>query len=131
MNAYLAIALGSAIGGVARYGVAILLTNLMGPAFPWGTLTVNVVGSWFIGFFNTLTEPDGRLFVSSRTRQFVMIGLCGGYTTFSAFSLETLRLWQSGAALSAIAYVVASVLLCLVFVWLGHLLASIMNRVRV
>ena len=128
MSAYLWIALGSALGGAARYGVAGLFAAMLGPAFPWGTLAINVSGSWLIGFFNTLSGTDGRVLVPVRMRQFVMIGICGGYTTFSAFSLETLTMLQRGAAPSAAAYVLASVMLCLGAVWFGHLLAARMNR---
>ncbi len=89
---YLWIALGSAIGGAARYWSYGIPARLFGETFPWGTLAVNVIGSAFIGFFATLTSPDGRLLVPSSTRQFVMAGFCGGFTTFSTFSLETLNL---------------------------------------
>src|SRR5271169_179366 len=95
-GSYVAVALGSIVGGVARYLVSVLFLSQLGNGFPWGTLFVNVTGSFIIGFYAALTGPDGRLFVSPRQRQFVMVGICGGYTTFSAFSLETLRLVQSG-----------------------------------
>lgn len=81
MQSYLWIAIGSALGGTARYWCSGIAARLIGETFPWGTLIVNVVGSFIIGFFATLTGPDGRVFVSSTARQFVMIGLCGGYTT--------------------------------------------------
>jgi len=128
VSAYLWIALGSAIGGVARYGVTYLFAATVGDGFPWGTLAINVSGSWLIGFFNTLSGTDGRVLVPVRVRQFVMIGICGGYTTFSAFSLETLNILQRGAVLSAAAYVTASATLCLAAVWSGHLLAARTNR---
>jgi fluoride exporter len=128
VSAYLWIAFGSALGGAARYGVGCLFAAMPGPAFPWATLAINVSGSWLIGFFNTLSGTDGRLLVPVRIRQFVMIGICGGYTTFSAFSLETLALLGQGAAAAAAAYVLASTALCLGAIWLGHLLAARMNR---
>jgi len=87
------------------------------------TIIVNVTGSFVIGFFATLTGPDGRLLVSSTVRQFVMIGICGGYTTFSSFSLQTLTLAQDGEWLWAGANIVLSVVLCLLVVWLGHVAA--------
>jgi CrcB protein len=96
--------------------------------FPWGTLIVNVVGSFVIGLFFTLTGPDGRLLVSSTARQFVMVGLCGGYTTFSSFSLQTLTLLQDGEFFHAGANIVASVLLCMLAVWLGHIAAAHVNQ---
>ena len=131
MSAYLWIALGSALGGIARFEVAALLAAVLGPAFPWGTLAINVSGSWLIGFFNTLSGPDGRFLAPVRVRQFVMIGICGGYTTFSAFSLESLTLLGRGAAMSAAAYVLASITLCLSAVWLGHVIAARINRLAV
>jgi len=131
LSAYLWIALGSAIGGLARFGVTALFAALLGPAFPWGTLAINLSGSWLIGFFNTLSGSDGRFLVPVRVRQFVMIGICGGYTTFSAFSLESLTLLERGAAMSAAAYVLASIMLCLSAVWLGHVIAARINRLVV
>lgn len=130
MGTYLWIALGSAIGGVARYWCSGLVARAFGETFPWGTLIVNVLGSFVIGFFATLTAPDGRLFVGSTTRQFVMIGLCGGYTTFSSFSLQTLNLLNEGEWLYAGANITLSVLLCLIGVWAGHVLALSLNTTR-
>ena len=81
--------------------------RLIGETFPWGTIIVNVVGSFIIGFFATLTGPDGRIFADTLTRQFVMIGILGGYTTFSSFSLQTLNLVQDGEWLQAGANIAA------------------------
>ena len=89
---YLWVALGSALGGAARFFCTGVAAKLFGETFPWGTLLVNVLGSFIIGFFATLTGPDGRVFADTLTRQFVMIGILGGYTTFSSFSLQTLSL---------------------------------------
>jgi CrcB protein len=125
---YFWIAVGSALGGVFRYWCSGVAARLAGETFPWGTLIVNVIGSFVIGLFFTLTGPDGRLFVSSTTRQFVMVGLCGGYTTFSSFSLQTLNLLHDGEYLYAGANVVASVLLCMLAVWLGHIAAAQLNQ---
>src|SRR4029079_10621783 len=86
MAAYLWIAVGSALGGVARFWCSGGAARFMGETVPWGTLIVNVVGCFIIGFFATLTGPDGRVFADTLTRQFVMIGILGGYTTFSSFS---------------------------------------------
>ena len=88
MASYLWIAIGSALGGVARYWFSGVVARLIGETFPWGTLFINIIGSFIIGFFATLTGPDGRILVPSVARQFVMIGLCGGFTTFSSFSLS-------------------------------------------
>src|SRR5262245_53403876 len=96
VTSYLWIAIGSALGGMGRYWVSGIVAQLFGETFPWGTIIVNVSGSFVIGFFGTLTAPDGRLFVSANARQFVMVGLCGGYTTFSSFSLQTLNQARDG-----------------------------------
>src|SRR5512145_3495083 len=104
---YIWIAVGSALGGVFRYWCSGVAARLIGETFPWGTLIVNVAGSFVIGLFFTLTGPDGRLLVPSTARQFVMVGLLGGYTTFSSFSLQTLNLVQDGEFLYAGANVVA------------------------
>jgi CrcB protein len=125
---YFWIAVGSALGGVFRYWCSGVAARLFGETFPWGTLIVNVVGSFVIGLFFTLTGPDGRLLTSSTARQFVMVGLCGGYTTFSSFSLQTLTLLQNGELLSAGANIVASVLLCMLAVWVGHIAAAYINQ---
>jgi CrcB protein len=130
MMSYIWIAIGSAIGGAARYWCTGFAARLFGETFPWGTLLVNITGSLIIGFFATLTGPDGRFFVSSTTRQFVRIGLCGGYTTFSSFSLQTLNLVQDSEWLQAGGNIVGSVVLCLFAVWLGHILAASINAMR-
>src|SRR5579864_50255 len=116
---YLWVALGSALGGVARYACSSLVAGAWGETFPLGTLLVNVIGSFAIGFFATATGPDGRLLVSPDARQFVMVGVCGGYTTFSSFSLQTLNPVRDGDMLKAGANVVVSVVACLAAVWLG------------
>ncbi len=130
MAIYLWIAVGSALGGVARYWCSGAAARLIGETFPWGTLIVNILGSFIIGFFATLTGPDGRIFASSTTRQFVMLGLCGGFTTFSSFSLQTLNLVNDGEWLQAGGNIIASVVLCLVSVWLGYMLANSINAMK-
>jgi CrcB protein len=127
---YLWVALGSALGGVARYWCTGVAARLLGETFPWGTLFVNVLGSFIIGFFATVTGPDGRMFAGTTTRQFVMTGILGGYTTFSSFSLQTLNLANDGEWLQAGGNVVGSVVLCLVAVWLGHILALSINAMK-
>jgi CrcB protein len=126
--AYFWIAVGSALGGVFRYWCSGVAARLIGETFPWGTLIVNMLGSFVIGFFFTLTGPDGRLLVGSTARVFVMVGLCGGFTTFSSFSLQTLTLLQDGEFLNAGANIAASVLLCMLAVWLGHAAAAQLNH---
>jgi fluoride exporter len=127
---YLWIAAGSALGGVARYFCTGVASRLLGETFPWGTLFVNVTGSFIIGFFATLTGPDGRIFAGTTTRQFVMTGILGGFTTFSSFSLQSLNLANDGEWLQAGGNVVGSGVLCLVAVWLGHMLALSLNALK-
>jgi CrcB protein len=127
---YLWVALGSALGGAARFFCTGVAAKLFGETFPWGTLLVNVLGSFIIGFFATLTGPDGRMFAGTTTRQFVMTGILGGFTTFSSFSLQTLNLANDGEWLQVGGNVVGSVVLCLVAVWLGHMLALSINAMK-
>jgi CrcB protein len=94
---------------------------------PWGTIIVNITGSFIIGFFGTLTLAHGRYPVSEDVRLFVMIGICGGYTTFSSFSLQTLDLLRSGALTRAAINVLLSVLLCILAVAAGHAIAAYFN----
>ena len=130
MESYLLIMLGSALGGVGRYWCSGMVARHFGETFPWGTLLVNVVGSFVIGFVNALVAPDGRSLIGTPARQFVMVGLCGGYTTFSSFSLQTLNLVRDGELLDAAANVGGSVTACLISVWLGHLAAVAVNQAK-
>ena len=130
MMLYLLVGLGGALGSMARFWLSGVVASRVGETFPWGTLVINVAGSFVIGFFSTLTGPEGRVFASSETRQFVMIGLCGGFTTFSAFSLQTLNLAREGQWLQAGGNVAGSVVACLVAVWLGHLAAASINQLK-
>jgi CrcB protein len=122
------VAIGSALGGVGRFALSVVIAERIGGLFPWATLLVNVSGSFVIGLFATLTGPGGRFLAGDGARQFVMVGLCGGYTTFSAFSLQTLDLVRLGDWPRAAAYILASVVLCLLAVWLGHIAAVAINR---
>lgn len=124
-RSYVWVAIGSALGGVARYWLTAFVAILLGPQFPWGTILINIIGSFIIGFFGTVTAH--RWPVSFELRAFVMVGLCGGFTTFSAFSLQTLELARFGRWLEASGNVVLSVVLCLVAVWIGHALADLMS----
>jgi CrcB protein len=130
MVSYIWIALGGAIGTAGRYWLSGVIARSFGETFPWGTLIINVTGSFVIGFFAALTGPDGRLFVSSNARQFVMVGMCGGYTTFSSFSLQTLNLMNGGEWYRAIGNIGASVALCLIAVWAGVVLAGSINALK-
>jgi CrcB protein len=130
MNIYLWIALGGALGSVARFGASELITQGIGGAFPWGTLVVNLVGSFIIGFFAAVTAPSGRWPVGCEGRHFFMTGVLGGFTTFSSFSLQTLGLMREGEWLRAGGNVAGSVGLCLIAVWLGHLAATVLSPTR-
>ena len=119
---YLWVTIGSALGGLLRYTIT-RLTLTQSVAFPYGTVFINVLGSFVIGYFGTLTLQSGRYPVSDNIRLFVMVGICGGFTTFSSFSLQTFELAREGEWLHAGLNVLASVALCLIAVWLGYILA--------
>jgi len=125
---YFWIALGSALGGAGRHWLSGLLAQRFGESFPVGTLVVNVSGSFLIGLAAALSDPTGRLLVSSPTRQFIMAGVLGGYTTFSSFSLQTLNLAREGEWLAATINASLSLFLCLAAVWLGHALGQTWSR---
>jgi CrcB protein len=110
---------GSALGGLARYWLGLAVANATGSLLPWGTLLINIIGSFVIGWFGALTVTSQRLVVSPDVRIFVMVGLCGGFTTFSSFSLQTFELLRANAPGWAAANVVGSVGLCLLGVWAG------------
>jgi fluoride exporter len=114
--------IGSALGGMARYGVSGTVARRIGETFPWGTLVVNVSGSFVIGVFAALVAPGGALGGERMAGAFVMAGLCGGYTTFSSFSLETLNLARDGEWSRALSNIAASAALCLLAVWAGFAL---------
>lgn len=130
MGQYIWVAVGGALGTTGRYFISGVAARLIGETFPWGTLIINVTGSFIIGFFAALTGPDGRVYVGSTARQFVMTGICGGYTTFSSFSLQTLNLVNDGEWVRAGANVGLSVALCLIAVWAGFLFASMINSMK-
>ena len=119
MVTYLFVALGGAIGSVGRFWLNSLVTARAGDGFPWGTLVINVLGSFAIGVFATLV-PVGQ----DTARKFLMAGICGGFTTFSAFSLQTLELTQRGEWLRAGGNILGSVALCLVAVRLGWMIGA-------
>ncbi|MFY9288005.1 MAG: fluoride efflux transporter CrcB [Alphaproteobacteria bacterium] len=126
LNTYLFLALGGAIGTMARYGISVMALPLS-RQLPFGTIIINILGSFIIGFFGTLTLASGKYPISENLRLFVMVGLCGGFTTFSAFSLQTLDLLRSGAFLRASMNIILSVALCIGAVALGHIIASQLN----
>jgi len=122
------IALGAAVGGVGRYWCSGLIARSVGETFPWGTLFVNVLGSFLIGLIAVSTGPDGRILMGTAARQAILVGVLGGFTTFSSFSLQTLTLMQDGEWLYAIGNVFISVAFCLLGVWLGFGLGNWINR---
>ncbi len=130
MGMYVYVAIGGAIGTVGRYWLSGVVARLIGETFPWGTLLINVTGSFIIGFFATLTGPDGKIYATSSARQFVLTGICGGYTTFSSFSLQTLNLVNDGEILRAGANVGLSVVLCLLAAWAGSAAANSLNVMK-
>ncbi len=117
---------GGALGTLGRYVISVVALPISGQ-MPWGTIVINITGSFLIGFFGTLTLAHGRFPISENWRLFVMIGICGGYTTFSSFSLQTLDLLRQGALTRAAVNIAASVVLCVAAVAVGHQLAALMN----
>lgn len=128
--AYLWVAIGGALGSMARYGISGLIATMTGSLLPYGTLVVNVTGAILIGFLATLSGPNSRFFIPAYGRIFLMTGICGGYTTFSTFSLETANLMRDGEWAAALANVGFSVILCLVAIWVGHVGALALDRLR-
>jgi len=132
MIAYLWVAIGGALGSVGRFWLSGFVANRFGETFPWGTIIVNVTGSFVIGVIGALASPEGRMDSQSRAfaTQFLMIGICGGYTTFSSFSWQTLRLLQDREWLYAGGNVILSVTLCMIAVWLGYALGSALSSMK-
>jgi len=131
MLAYLWVGIGGALGSVSRYWLNGVVSARF-ETFPMGTLVVNVFGSFIIGVLAALTMPEGRMSSEGRAvaTQFVMIGICGGFTTFSSFSLQTLNLLRDREWLYAGGNVLLSVIVCLAATWLGYLLGSILTSMK-
>jgi CrcB protein len=127
---YFWIALGSALGGVARYACSRAVALRYGETFPWGTLTVNVVGSLVIGIIAAVSAPESRAMISPTARTFLMVGLCGGFTTFSSFSLQTLELIRNRDFGEAFGNVLLSVTACMAAVAIGYIVGSAIGGVR-
>jgi CrcB protein len=130
MMTYLWIALGGALGTVARFAVSGAFARLVGETFPWGTVVVNISGCFVIGVLATVTGPDGRVVVAPDLRQFMLIGFCGGYTTFSSFSLQTLNLIRNGEMMSAAGNTAISFAACMLAVWVGAIAGQAFNQFR-
>ncbi len=125
---YLWVFIGGGLGSAARLAVSEMVARRVGDGFPWGTLAVNLTGSLAIGFIATIAAPDNHWLAGSGARHFIMLGLLGGYTTFSSFSLHTLDFMRAGDWARAGGNVISSVLLCLAGAWLGHILAGAVNH---
>lgn len=126
MKSYFWIAVGTGLGGTLRYWCGEIAAVLLGDVVPWGTMFVNAFGSFIIGFFVALTAPKGRLRVSPVVSRFVTVGVCGGYTTFSSFSLQTQEFMQRGEWLYVSANIL-SIVLSLFVVWVGYISAAALN----
>jgi CrcB protein len=122
----LIVMLGGAFGTLARYLIGVAAIPIS-QDLPWGTIVINIAGSFIIGFFGTMTLAHGRFPAPENLRLFVMVGICGGFTTFSSFSLQTLDLLRAGAPFRAGVNIVASVVLCVLSVAVGHYIASQIN----
>lgn len=127
LGVYLAVAVGGALGSLARFAAANAAALAWGLNFPYGTLIVNVAGSFIIGLFAVWTAPGEAAFGGPLTRQFILTGICGGFTTFSSFSLQTLALLEQGRWSAAAANILGSVALCLLAVWLGTLAGGLLR----
>jgi fluoride exporter len=125
MGAWIAVAVGGALGSVARFWLTGAMTAVTGPRFPWGTLLINVLGSFVIGLVAGVTLTPARVSMHPDIRIFLMTGICGGFTTFSAFSLQTLELLQTGDVVPAFGYAIGSVILCVVATYCGWLLGRL------
>lgn len=125
---YFLIGLGGFLGTITRYWLSGFIGERVGETFPWGTLCVNVTGCLIIGVVAAFAQPEGRVMLPPSTRTFVMIGVLGGYTTFSSFSLQTLNLAREGDFLRAGGNILGSVIFCLLAVWIGNCLGNALNR---
>ena len=116
---------GGALGSLARWGAALwFATQPWSEKFPWSTLVVNIAGSFLIGFLAELMIEDGPFFLGAGIRAFLLVGILGGFTTFSAFSLQTFSLLRDGQPALAVWNIFLSLALCLFAVWCGILLAQ-------
>ena len=125
---YLWVAIGGALGSMMRYGLSGVVMQMTGGTFPYGTMFVNVSGALLIGILASLAAPESPFFMPSPARLFLMTGICGGYTTFSTFSLESFNLLRQGEVRSAFANMLLSVVLCVLAVWIGYSAVLLLSR---
>jgi len=130
MPTYLLVALGGALGSVARFWLSGVVAERFVSGFPLNTLVINITGSFAIMLIAGLTGPDAMFLVRPEWRNFLMVGICGGYTTFSSFSLQTLNLMRDREWFYAGLNIVGSVVLCLIGAWLGSVLAALINQMK-
>lgn len=123
---YIWVMIGGALGTGARFWISGLVAQRIGEFFPLGTLVINITGSFLIGIFSALAGPESPFLIAPKFRQFFMIGICGGYTTFSSFSLQTLDLAQDGDWFKAAVNCAASLFGCLLAVWIGRVVGLIL-----
>lgn len=121
MKEFFLIFIGSGLGGLSRFGLSRWIDNLLPYHFPYGTLMVNIVACFILGIIVGIT--DHKLIISPLAKLFLTVGFCGGFSTFSTFSYETLVLYQQGHILSSFLYIVASMLLCVAATFGGQLIA--------
>lgn len=127
MVSYLAVMAGGAVGVGARMFLSTWVTNHSGETYPWGTFAVNVLGCLIIGLFSGLTGPDGLFVTSPLFRQVVMVGVLGGFTTFSSFTLQTMTLLSNGQWFYAMGNITLTVFSCLIATTLGLFLATLLQ----
>jgi len=129
VKSYFWVAVGSMIGGMSRFWLSNVVAEKVGGFFPWGTIVINITGSFAIGLLWALVQAEGRLSASRIfVTQLFIVGICGGYTTFSSFSLQTLNLLREKQWLWAGGNVLISVFACMLAVWLGFMLGQAINR---
>ncbi|MFQ3670288.1 MAG: fluoride efflux transporter CrcB [Verrucomicrobiia bacterium] len=128
LKVYLVIMAGGALGSAGRFALSLWILERFGDGFPLGTLAVNLTGSFLIGLIYGLTAPDGLFPEPPLAREFLILGVLGGFTTFSTFSLQTLHLLQAGHWGLASINIIGSVTLCLLAAWFGWGLATLLSR---
>ncbi len=124
LKTYIVTMLGGSFGVAARVWLSLAIAGRWGETFPFGTLAVNVSGCFLIGVFAALTGPEGLFLTSPLVRQAVILGVLGGYTTFSSFSLQTVALLRENQILFAFLNMAGSLLGCLIATWLGLVLGN-------